>query len=104
MAVTTSIAPAGLLLGGLASGNNGGAEYNTFISAGYDYHVGHLSLGPITALQYTYVNIDDFNEHGSLAPLNIHSQSAGNNHICKLRRATWAWKLRFECRDRRSQD
>jgi uncharacterized protein YhjY with autotransporter beta-barrel domain len=58
MAVTTAIVPAGLRLGGMASGGTGGAEYSTFISGGYDFHCGHLSIGPIAALQYTYVNYD----------------------------------------------
>jgi fibronectin-binding autotransporter adhesin len=63
-------------LGGMASGGTGGAEYSTFISGGYDVHVGNLSVGPVASLQYTDVGIDSFSEHGSLAPMAIHSQSA----------------------------
>jgi outer membrane autotransporter protein len=63
-------------LGGMATGGTGGAEYSTFISGGYDFHCGHLTAGPIAALQYTHVSIDSFTEQGSLAPLDIHSQSA----------------------------
>ena len=55
-------------LGGLATGNTEGAEWSTFISGGYDFHFGHLTVGPIAALQYTYVNINGFSENGSLAP------------------------------------
>jgi outer membrane autotransporter protein len=63
-------------LGGLATGGTEGAEWSTFVSAGYDFHFGSLTVGPIAALQYTFVNIDDFTENGSLAPLAIHSGSA----------------------------
>ena len=39
MAATTSIAPAVRRSGGLASGGTGGAEFSTFISGGYDFHL-----------------------------------------------------------------
>jgi outer membrane autotransporter protein len=32
-----------------------------------------LTIGPIVALQFTRVGYDEFTEHGSLVPLNIHS-------------------------------
>ena len=63
-------------VGGLSTGSTEGAEWNTFISGGYDFHFGHLTVGPIAALQYSYVNIDGFSEKSSLAPLQIHSGSA----------------------------
>ena len=63
-------------LEGLANGSTEGAEWSTFISGGYDFHFGPLTVGPIAALQYTYVNIDGFSENGSLAPMQIHSGSA----------------------------
>jgi outer membrane autotransporter protein len=63
-------------LGGLANGSTEGAEWSTFISGGYDFHFGPLTVGPIASLQYTEVGIDSFNEKGSLAPLAIHSDSA----------------------------
>jgi len=63
-------------LRGLASGSTEGAEWSTFISGGYDFHFGTLTVGPIAALQYTSVGIDSYSEQGSLAPLAIHSDSA----------------------------
>jgi outer membrane autotransporter protein len=63
-------------LGGLATGGTEGAEWSTFVSGGYDFHFCPLSVGPIAALQYTYVNIDGFSEKSSLAPMQIHSGSA----------------------------
>ena len=62
--------------GGLASGSTEGAEWSTFVSGGYDFHLGQLTVGPIASLQYTDVHIDGFSENGSLAPLAIHSGSA----------------------------
>ena len=65
-------------LQGLASGNTEGAELSTFISGGYDFHFGLLSVGPVAALQYTYANIDGFSESGSLAPMQIQAGSANS--------------------------
>jgi outer membrane autotransporter protein len=39
------------------------------------------------------VNIDDFNEHGSLAPLNIHSQSAESLRSDFGLRASYQWQV-----------
>ena len=65
-------------LQGLASGNTEGAELSTFISGGYDFHFGPLTVGPVAALQYTYAHIDGFSENGSLAPMQIQTDSANS--------------------------
>jgi outer membrane autotransporter protein len=80
-------------LEGMASGGTGGAEFSTFISGGYDFTCGQLTVGPIAALQYTYVNIDSFGEHGSLAPLDIHSQSAESLRTDLGFRASYQWQV-----------
>ncbi len=80
-------------LGGMASGGTGGAELSTFISGGYDFHVGHLTFGPIAALQYTCVDIDSFSEKGSLAPLDIHSQSAESLRTDIGLKAYYTWQI-----------
>jgi fibronectin-binding autotransporter adhesin len=80
-------------LGGMASGGTGGAEYSAFIGGGYDLHVGNLSVGPVAALQYTDVGIDSFNEHGSLAQLDIHSQSAESLRSDFGLRASYVWQV-----------
>jgi uncharacterized protein YhjY with autotransporter beta-barrel domain len=80
-------------LGGLANGNTDGAEWSTFISGGYDFHFGQLIVGPIAALQYTYLNIDSFSENDSLAPLAIHSQSAESLRTDVGFRAYYIWQL-----------
>jgi outer membrane autotransporter protein len=63
-------------LGGIASGGTDGSEWSAFLSAGADFHIGRLTVGPIAALQYTEVNIDGFSEKGSAAPMAIHEGSA----------------------------
>jgi hypothetical protein len=51
---------------------------STFISGGYDFHFGLLTVGPVAALQYTYANVDGFSENGSLAPMRIQSDSVNS--------------------------
>jgi fibronectin-binding autotransporter adhesin len=80
-------------LGGLASGGTGGAEFSTFVGAGYDLHVGRLTAGPIASLQYTYVNIDSFSEKGALAPLQIDSQSAESLRTDLGLRGSYLWQI-----------
>jgi outer membrane autotransporter protein len=65
-------------LKGLATGATGGGEWSTFISGGYDFHFGPLTVGPIAALQYTYAKIDGFSENGSLVPMRIESNSVNS--------------------------
>jgi len=80
-------------LGGLATGGTEGAEWSTFISGGYDLHLGNLTLGPIVALQYTYVNINGFSEKSSLAPLAIHSGSVESLRSDVGFRAFYQWQI-----------
>jgi outer membrane autotransporter protein len=80
-------------LGGLANGGTEGAEWSTFISGGYDFHFGHLSVGPIAALQYTYVHVDGFSEKGSLAPMQIHAGSAESLRSDVGFRAFYQWQV-----------
>jgi len=60
---------------GQANGETDGWELSTFGDAGYDFHCGDLSFGPTISMQYTDVHLSGFGEHGSLVPLNIHSDS-----------------------------
>jgi outer membrane autotransporter protein len=80
-------------LAGLAIGSTEGAAWSMFISGGYDFHFGHLSAGPIASLQYTYANIDDFSENGSLAPMQIHSGSAESLRTDVGFRAFYQWQI-----------
>ena len=93
-------------LGGIATGNADGQEWSGFISTGYDFHHGDLTVGPNASLQYSNVYINSFGETGSLLPLNIHSDSeeslrsdigfrayyqwhAGNVIVAPYLKATW---------------
>jgi outer membrane autotransporter protein len=80
-------------LGGLASGSTEGSEWSTFVSGGYDFHFGPLTVGPIASLQYTDVHVDGFSEKGSLAPLAIHSDSAESLRSDAGFRAFYAWQI-----------
>jgi outer membrane autotransporter protein len=61
---------------GTARGDTEGGEFNALIGGGYDIKAGNWSFGPTANVQYTYVGIDDYREHGSLAPLQIQRQNA----------------------------
>jgi autotransporter-associated beta strand protein len=58
-------------LRGSATGTTDGGEFEIFGDAGYDAKVGDWSFGPFATLAYTYVSLNSFTEHGSLAPLDI---------------------------------
>jgi outer membrane autotransporter protein len=80
-------------LRGLATGNTEGAEMSTFISGGYDFHFATLTVGPIAALQYTYANVNGFSEDGSLAPLQIQSDSADSLRSDVGFRIFYQWQI-----------
>jgi hypothetical protein len=44
-------------LAGQAIGSTEGAEWSTFIICGYDFHFGHLTVGPVVSLQRGYRRI-----------------------------------------------
>lgn len=62
-------------LGGLARGDTSGYNFNALLGTGYTCYVNALSVGPIASLRYSWVGIDGFAEHGSLAPLDIQEQN-----------------------------
>jgi outer membrane autotransporter protein len=78
---------------GLANGSTDGEEFSTFIGAGYDFHFGNFAIGPLASLQYTYVNIHSFSEHGSLVPLQIHSDSQDSLRTDIGFRASYTWHV-----------
>jgi outer membrane autotransporter protein len=80
-------------LGGLAAGSTEGAEFSTFAGGGYDFNFGHLTVGPMASIQYTYANIDGFSEKSSLAPLEIHSASAESLRTDFGLRASFHWQI-----------
>jgi outer membrane autotransporter protein len=80
-------------LQGNANGNSDGAEFSTFVSGGYDFRFGHLTIGPIASLQYTNVYLDSFSERSSLAPLSIHSDSEESLRSDVGFRASYQWRI-----------
>ena len=80
-------------LQGNANGNSDGGEFSTFVSGGYDFRFGHLTIGPIASLQYTNVYLDSFSERGSLAPLSIHSDSEESLRSDVGFRASYQWRI-----------
>jgi outer membrane autotransporter protein len=80
-------------LDGLADGNTGGTEWSTFLSGGYDFHFGPLTVGPIGALQYTYANVSGFSENGSLAPMQIESNSVDSLRSDVGFRLFYQWQI-----------
>jgi len=69
--------------GGDATGSTDGSEFEGYLGGGYDLTGSNWALGPTAKLQYSYVNINNFTENGSLAPLNINSQS-DNSFVSRL--------------------
>ena len=63
------------LLGGNATGSSNGYVFSTFIAAGYDFHIGQLTIGPTAALQYSSTEINGFSENGSIAPVKVSSDT-----------------------------
>jgi outer membrane autotransporter protein len=59
-------------LDGDARGDTDGGYVNALFGAGYDIKSGALTWGPTASFNYTYTGINGFDEHGSLAPLDIH--------------------------------
>jgi len=60
---------------GMANGSSEGGELSTYLASGYDFHLGHLRIGPLAGLQYAVASLDGFTERGSLAPLKVGSDS-----------------------------
>jgi outer membrane autotransporter protein len=63
------------LLGGNANGSSNSEEWSAFLSAGYDFHFGHFTIGPTAAVQYSYINMNGFTETSSFAPLKVSGDS-----------------------------
>jgi outer membrane autotransporter protein len=61
-------------LNGSANGTDDGGELNLLFGTGYDWKLGGVTFGPTGTFEYTYLGIDSFGEHGSLAPLDFPTQ------------------------------
>lgn len=61
-------------VGGFAVGDPDGWELNAMVNAGYDLHRGNWTFTPTASVAYTRVNLNSFNETGSLSPLSYPDQ------------------------------
>ena len=78
---------------GNANGSTGSGEFSTWAEAGYDFRLGHFTVGPLGALQYTLVHLAGFGEEGSLLPLRIRSDTQASLRTDLGARATYTWHL-----------
>jgi outer membrane autotransporter protein len=79
-------------LEGNATGNTDGGEFDAYVGGGYEFQYQGFSVGPIASLQYTYVDVSEETESGSLAPLRIVSQSQGSLRTNLGLSASYTWK------------
>ena len=75
------------------SGNTDGRNFNALVAAGYDWKSGGLTIGPVASFQYTYVEFDEFTEHGSLVPLNFPDQNTDSSRTALGARASYDWHV-----------
>ncbi|MDR3406473.1 MAG: autotransporter domain-containing protein [Chthoniobacter sp.] len=80
-------------LQGEARGDTDGSELNALFGAGYDFKAGGLTFGPTASFNYTYLGTNDFTEHGSLAPLNIHGGKGESLRTAFGIKASYDWKV-----------
>src|SRR4029077_8770707 len=78
---------------GTASGDTDGRDFNAFVSAGYEWKKGGLTIGPTVGYQYTYVEMDGFTESGSLAPLTFGDQNANSSRTALGAKASYDWHV-----------
>ena len=76
---------------GSANGSTSSGEFSTWTESGYDFHLGSFTVGPMAALQYTLVDVDGFNEQGSLLPLHIQSNQEASLRTDFGARAAYTW-------------
>jgi outer membrane autotransporter protein len=79
--------------GGDARGSTDGGQLDVLFATGYDFKFGSLTIGPTATFQYTDVKIDGFSERGSLAPLNVGSQSSDSLTSAFGIKISYDWKL-----------
>jgi outer membrane autotransporter protein len=78
---------------GQARGDTDGGEVNALFGAGYDFKAGGLTFGPTASFNYTYVGMNGFTEHGSLAPLDVHGSKGESLRTAFGLKASYDWKV-----------
>ena len=77
---------------GTARGTTNGAEVNALIATGFDFTTDALRIGPVASFQYTHVGFANYQESGSLAPLDYGSQSADSLRSAIGMKATYEYR------------
>jgi outer membrane autotransporter protein len=80
-------------LQGEARGSTHGGEVDALFGTGYDFKKGNLTFGPTASFNYTYAGVNAFNEHDSLAPLNIHGGNADSLRTAFGMKVSYDWKV-----------
>jgi outer membrane autotransporter protein len=70
-----------------------GSNFAIGLLGGYDWKRGGLTVGPTASFQYSWVGVDGFTEHGSLAPLRLDDQHAESKRTALGARAAYDWKV-----------
>jgi outer membrane autotransporter protein len=78
---------------GDAQGDTNGRDFNAFVTAGYEWKKGALTIGPTASFQYTYVEFDGFTEHGSLLPLTFNDQNAESTRTALGGKISYDWHV-----------
>jgi uncharacterized protein with beta-barrel porin domain len=80
-------------LGGTASGETDGYEFDTMFGGGYQSKYGAWGFGPVANIQYTLVEVNGFTENGSLAPLQLDDNFSRSllTHVGES--VSYAWQL-----------
>ncbi len=80
-------------LGGISRGDADGNDFNALLGTGYTYQRDGLSTGPTASMRYSWVGIDGFTEHGSLAPLQVGDQSEASLKSTAGWQASYAFQV-----------
>ncbi len=80
-------------LQGEARGDTDGGELNALAGIGYDFKKGGLTFGPTASFNYTYLGTNEFTEHGSLAPLDVHGGKGESLRTAFGIKASYDWKV-----------
>ncbi|CAN5798354.1 autotransporter domain-containing protein [soil metagenome] len=71
-----------------------GGQFTTYLDAGYDWHVGGFTFGPLVAGQYTYVGLAPFTEDGaSSLDLHVDQQDVSSLRTNLGGRIAYTWNI-----------
>jgi outer membrane autotransporter protein len=77
---------------GEARGDTDGGELNALFGTGYDCKAGGFTFGPTATFNDTHIGFNDFTEHNSLAPLDIHGANLDSY------RSAFGARVSYDCK------